>query len=155
MSFRDSFSQLKKKVKHRLTGKKFKPNETGADVGVDSTGSLSGAEPRVVAGGSHDKEGEGANVGGGQAISTARPQQDEPGSESGRGSGNDQGRKGADISGREVNETHSHLHSVDVGAVEGSGPAEGKDTDGENVGRLVYPSPSTALVPHDGKPGST
>ena len=154
MSFRDSFSRLKKKVKHQLTGRKSKRNETGADVGVDSTGSLSGAEPHVVAGGSRDKEGEGANVGGGQVISTARPQQDEPGSESGRGSGNDQGRKGADISGREVNETHSHLHS-DVEVAEGSGPAEGKDIDGENVERPVYPSPSTALVPHDGKPDST
>ena len=155
MSFRDSFSRLKKKVKHQLTGRKSKRNETGADVGLDSTGSLSGAEPHVVAGGSHDKEGEGVNADGGQVISTARPQPDEPGSGSGRGSGNDQGRKGADIDGREAKETHSHLHSVDVGAVEGSGPAEGRDIDGENVERPVYPSPSTALVPHDGKPDST
>ena len=154
MSFRDSFSQLKKKVKHRLTGKKSKPNETGTDFDDDSTGPLSGTDPHVVAGGSHDQEGEGANADGGQVISMVRPQPNEPGSASGRGGGNDQGRKGIDVDVREVNETHLHLHSIDVGVAEGSGPTEGKDIGGEKVER-GYPSPSTTSIPHDGKPDST
>ena len=61
-----------------------------------------------------------------------------------------QGR-GADVDGGEVEQTHSHLHSVGVEIAEGSGPAEGKDIDGGAVER-AHPSPSTTPVPHDGKP---
>jgi len=53
MEFRDSLSKLKKKVKHRLTGNRPKPNEAGADVGgegVDSTASRPGPEPHNVSG---------------------------------------------------------------------------------------------------------
>ena len=155
MDFRDSFSRLKKKVKHRLTGRKPKPNETGADVGgerVDSTGSLPGAEPHVVAGGSHDQEGDGATGDGGQVISTVRlPQPDEPSSVLARASVNDQER-GADIDGGEVEHPHPHLYS-DAEVAEGSGPAEGKDIGGKKVER-VDPSPSTTSIPHDERPDS-
>ena len=103
MEFRDSFSRLKKKVKHRLTGGKRKSKETGANIG---------------------------------------------------GSGNDQERRGADIDGEEVEQTHSHLHSVDDEVTEESGLAEGKDIDGEKVEQLDHPNTATS-IPHDGKPDST
>jgi len=151
MEFRDSFSKLKKKVKHRLTGSKPKPDKTGADVGgerVDSTGSLAGAGPRVVAGSSHD-QGHEANADGGRVISTV-PQQDEPDSAPARGSVDDKERRGAYIDRGEVEKTHSHVHLVDVEVAEGSGPAERKDIDGERI----YPSPSITSIPRDGKPDS-
>jgi len=142
MEFRDSFSRLKKKVKHRLAGSKPKLNETGADVGgerVESTGSRPGSEPHVVAGGSHDQEEGEANVGGGQVISTVRlPQPDEPVSVLTRGSANDQERKEADI---------------DVEVTEGSELVGGKEIDREKV-EPVYPSPSTTSIPRHGKPDS-
>jgi len=148
MEFRDSFSRLKQKVKHRLTGRKPKPDKTGADIGggrVDSTGSLPGAELRVVVGGSHGQEGDGASVDGGQVISTVQlPQLDEPGSALARGSVNDRERRGGDIDEGEVEQT-------DVGVAEESGPAGRKDIDEEKV-EQVYPSPSS--IPHDGKSDS-
>ena len=144
MEFRDSFSKLKKKVKHRLTGNKSKPNKTEADVGeesVDSAGSRPGSGPHVVAGG-------------GQDLSTIRlPQPGEPGFTPARGSVNDQAR-GAGVDGREVEQTRSHLHSVDVEVAEGSGPAKGNDIDGKVVEQVDL-SPSTTPIPHDGKPDST
>ena len=48
-----------------------------------------------------------------------------------------QGR-GADVDGGEVEQTHSHLHSVGVEITEGSGPAEGKVL---MVGRSSEPIP--------------
>ena len=157
MEFRDSFSRLKKKVKHRLTGNKPKPNKTGADVGgqrVDSTGSRPGSEHRFVAGGGHDQEGSGANADESQVISTILlPQLDEPSSVPTRGSANDEERRETDINRRGVEQTHSHLHSVDVEVAGGSGPAEGKDVDGEKVER-VYPSPPIVSVLHGDKPDS-
>ena len=158
MGFRDSFSRLKKKVKHRLTGRKPKPNEARANVGgerVDSTGSRPEPEPHVVAGGSHDQGRQGPDVKGGQTLSMILlPQPDEPGSIPGRGSVDDQERRGADIGGGEVEQVYSHPRS-DVEVVEGGGPAEGNDTiDGEKVER-VGPSPSATSVLHYGKPNST
>jgi len=157
MDFRDSFSKLKKKVKHRLTGRKPKPSETGADVGgerVDSRGSRPESEPHVVAGGSRDQGGEEPDAEGGQILSMIRlPQPDELGSVLARGSVNNRGRREADVDGGEVEQAYSHLHS-DAEVVEGSEPAEGRDIDGEKVER-VDPSPSTTSIPHDRKPNST
>ena len=140
MEFRDSFSRLKKKVKRRLTGREPKPNEPEADVGgerVEVTGSRLGLEPHVIAGGSHDHGGDGANVGGGQVISTVRlPQPGEPGSVLTRGSANDQERRETD---------------VDVEVTEESELAEGKKIGMEKVER-VYPSPPTTSILHYGKP---
>lgn len=76
-----------------------------------------------------------------------RPPQPEPGSVPVYGGVSGQGR-GADVDGGEVEQTHSHLHSVGVEITEGSGPAEGKDIDGGAVER-AHPSPSTTPVPHD------
>jgi len=158
MGFRDSFSKLKKKVKHRLTGRKPKPNETGADVGgerVDSTGSRPQSEPHVVAGGSNDQGGEEPDARGGQTLLTIQlPQPDEPGSTPGRGIVNDQERRGADVDGGEVEQAYSHLRS-DVEVAEGDGPTEEKDTIDEEKVERVDPSPSATLVLHYGKPNST
>jgi len=158
MEFRDSFSRLKKKVKHRLTGKKPKPNKTGIDTGGESAGSTSSrpaSEARIVVGGSHDQEGTEPNAGGGQVLSTIRlPQPDEPGSTPASGSVDDQGRKGADVDVEEVEQALSHLHSADVEVGDGSGPAKGKGVDGMKVDR-IYPSQSTASIPHDGKADGT
>jgi hypothetical protein len=58
MDVRDSFSRLKKKLKHPLTRSKRKLDSSGADAGgegVDTIGYLPQLEP-------HDREGSGANV---------------------------------------------------------------------------------------------
>ena len=157
MKLRNSLSGLKDKVKQRLKRSKPKSDKTGADVGgsrSDSKGSLPGAEPHVVAGGSHDQEGDGANADGGQVHSTIRlPQQGGPGSVPTHRSVNDQERREADVDEGEVEQAQSRLHSVDVEAVDGGGPAEWKDID-EKADR-VYPSPSTTLFSHDWKSDST
>jgi hypothetical protein len=61
MDVREPFSKLKKKIKHRLTGKKPKSDRTETDAGeerADATGSLPRPESHVVTGGSHpDVEG--------------------------------------------------------------------------------------------------
>jgi len=70
---RDSFSRVKKKIKHRITGSKRKPAGTGPGArgeGVDPSGSLPRPEPRVEVSGDHDRGGDGANTGGRQAYST-------------------------------------------------------------------------------------
>ena len=125
MDLRNSFSKVKKKVKHQLTGRKHKParNEAGTDGEIDgSTSSLPRPDPHVVA---DDGEGSGANPDGRQACSTVLPPQlDEPGpageSENGQGEG------GVDVDGREVSQSYPHLH-FDVGVAIGSGPGRGDD----------------------------
>jgi len=158
MDFRDSLPRLKKKVKHRLTGKKPKPNKTVIDAGGESAGSTSSrpaSEARIVVGGSRDQGGKEPDAGGGQVRSTIRlPQPDEPGPTPASGSVNDQGRRGADVDVEEVEQALSHLHSADVKVGDGSGPAKGKGVDGMKV-EQIYPSQSTTSIPHDGKPGST
>ena len=61
MDVREPFSRLKKKIKHRLTGKKPKSDRTEAGAGeerADASGSLPHPESRVVTGGGHpDAEG--------------------------------------------------------------------------------------------------
>jgi len=59
---RESYSKLKKGVKHRLTGKKRKPEKTGHGESADPSGSLPQPEPDVVAGGGREREGSGSNV---------------------------------------------------------------------------------------------
>jgi hypothetical protein len=110
MDLRESFSKLRKKSKHLPTGSKRKSDRMGADADrerVDSAGSLLRPDPRVVAGGGRDREGNGANAVGRQIYSTDRPPQpDEPEPVPARGGGNDQGGGEADIDGREVNQTY-------------------------------------------------
>jgi hypothetical protein len=146
MEFRDSFSRLKEKNKHRLTGSRPKPDKPGAEVGgdsVDSKGSRPGSESHLVAGSRHDQEGSGAITDEGQVVPTIQfPQLDEPGSAPIRGSVNDKGKRGEDVDRGEVKQTHSQPPSADVNVAEGSGPAEGKDVDAKRV----YPSPFTTLI---------
>ena len=150
MGIRDSFSRLKKKLKHPLTGIKRKSDKTGADSGgerVDSASSLSQLEPSVVTGGSHAKEGRGANANERQVGSTDQP----PESVQTRGSEGDQEGGGVDLDRREASQAHPHSHfDVEVGV--GSGPSrKGDGVDGEKV-EQVEPSPSAPPTSHDREP---
>ena len=118
-------------------------------------GSLPGAVPHVITGGGHDQEGKGPNADGGQVLSTIQlPQPEEPGSMLARGSVNDRERRQTDIDREEVEQTHSHLQSLEVDVAEGSGLAEGKDIDRKKVERLD-PSPPTTSILRGDKPDST
>jgi len=126
---RDSFSRMKKKFKYKLTGSKRKPDRTGPDARGEktgSTGSLPRLEPRVVANGSHDRGGDGANTDGRQAYST------------------DLGCREVDIGGGGFSQRHSYLHADAETAMENrrSGEVE-----------RVYPSTFTPSIPSSGKPG--
>ena len=82
MDMRESFSRLKKKLKHPLTRGKHKPDRTGTDAGgerVNATGSLPRPGPHIVVGGGDDREGSGANAVGGQFFSTDQPSQSDGG----------------------------------------------------------------------------
>jgi hypothetical protein len=64
-NLRDSFSRLKKGMKHRFTGKKRKVGESGVSgraERVGPSGSLPLPESRVVTGGSREREGDGPNA---------------------------------------------------------------------------------------------
>ena len=155
MDIRDSFSRLKKKLKHPLTGKKRKRDRAGADAGgerVDPAGSSSRPEPSVVAGGSHHQEDNRANTDERQANLTDQPPQpDEPESVPARGSEGDQEGGDVDFDKRESNQVHPHPHS-DVEVEVGSGPSgKGDGVDAEKVER-VDPSPSAPPTSHDGEP---
>jgi len=139
---RGSLSKMKK-LKQRLTGKKLKPDGTGAD----STTSLPQSEPHVVADRSYNREGGGANVAGELASSMDRPPQpDGPKTVPARGSDNGHGGGEADADRGEAGQTHSHPHP-DVEIVVGSG--RGGELEGVN------PSSSTPPISHAGKPDST
>jgi len=135
---RGSLSKMKKKLNHRLTGRKRKQDGTGAD----STGSLPQPELPVVAGESCDREGDGASVVGEPVFSTDRPPQpDGPESVPAHGSDNSQQVGEAEVDGREVGQRQLHPHpdaKVAVGELE-----------------EVNPSSSTPLISHGGKPDST
>jgi len=142
---RGSLSKMKKKLNHRLTGRKRKQDGTGADPsreGTDSTGSFPQPELPVVADESCDREGDRASAVGEPVFSTDRPPQPD-GPESVPAHGSDYSQQGgeADIDGREVGQRQLHPHpdvKVAVGEVE-----------------EVYPSSSTPLISHGGKPDST
>ena len=137
---RGSLSKMKKKFKHRLAGRKHKPDGTGANPGgegADSTSSLPQSVPHVVAGKSYDREGDRANAAGERVLSTDLPQPDEPESVPVRGS--DDGQEGgkADVGEGEADQRHSSPNpDVEVAVRSGhSGELE-----------AVYPSPSTLIV---------
>jgi len=154
---RGSYNKMKKKIKHRLAGRKRKPD--GTDPGeerADSTSSLPQPEPHIVAGEqqephvvvseSYNREGGGANVAGERVFSTDRPlQPDGPESTPARGSDNGQEGGEVDIDEGEINQGHSQPHS-DVD------PAMGSGRSGE--AERVYPSSSTPSIPHSGEPDS-
>jgi len=134
---RSSFSKMKMRLEHRLTGGKRKRGGAGANSGGETTDSMSSlpqSEPHVVAGGSHDIEGDRANVAGERVFLTDPPQPAEPESVPARESDNGQGG--------EVSQRHSHTHPhVEV--------AVGSGHSGEPEG--LHPSPSTPSISHSGK----
>ena len=77
MGVRESFSKLKKKLKHPLTRSKHTSDRTGADVEerVDATGSLPRPGPYIAVDGSYDHEDSGSTVVGGHVSSMNQPPQ--------------------------------------------------------------------------------
>ena len=141
---------MDKGFKHRLTGRKRKPDGTGADPGgerTDLTTSIPQPESHGVAGESYNREGDTANAAGEQVSSTDRPPQpDGPESVPTRGSDNGQEEGETDVDGGEASQRDSHTHpDVEVAAGSGRG--------GELEG--VHPSPTTPPISHGGKPDGT
>ena len=147
MGIRDSFSKLKKKIKHELPGSRPKPDRTGADTDgekVDRGDSLPRLESRVLA----DVQGGGRAHGGGQRIySMGTPLQlGELAPAEGSRSG-DQGGAESGVDGWEVGQRPPHLH-LDAEIAIGSGPGqEGDDINGEEVEQTYHSSPTSA-IPH-------
>ena len=144
MDIRNSFSRLKKKVKHM--GSKQKPGRTGADVdreSVDPGNPLPRSEPHVVA---DDGEGNGVDDDGQQVGPTDQPPQpDEPELVSANGGKIDQGEGEVDVDWRKVTPMYSQPHQdVEVGA--GSGPCREGEEDGK-----IYPCLSAPSIPHSGE----
>jgi len=126
---RYSLPRAKKKIKHRLTGSKCKPDGTGTDAPgkrVDPSGSFPWPEPRVVASAGHDQGGNEANTDGRQIYST------------------DRGRSEVEIG--EGGFSQRHLYSELEAAV-------GSRCSGEVEG--IYPSTFTPQIPSSAKLDST
>jgi len=144
---RGSLSKMKKKFKHRLTGGKRKPDETGAHPGgegANSTGSLLQPDPHVVTSENYDQEGDRASAAGERVFSTdPPPQPDEPEPVPARGSDSDQEGGEVDADGGEASQERSHPRP-DVEIAVGSGELEG-----------THSSPSTPSISHGGKPDGT
>lgn len=145
MDIRDSFSRLKKKVKHRLPGSRRRPDETEPD----AEGSLSRPESYFAGGGQ-----EGGEVGAaGQQVqpidSPLKLDGPEPTPASGSG---DQGGEAA-VDGRGTNHRYSYLHS-DAEVTTGSGLTQEGDHAGEEV-KQADPSPSVLPIPQTVEHDST
>jgi len=140
---------MKKKFKYRVAGRKPKSSGVGATLDgdserVDSTSSLPQPGPHIVVGEDYDREGDRADVAGGQVSSAGRPPQpDGPGSVPARVINTGQE---ADVDGGEASQRRLRP-DLDVGVAVGSGRS------GEPGG--VYPSPSTPSISRGGEPDST
>jgi len=149
-NIRGSLSKMKKKFKQRLTGRKRKPDGTGANSGEetpDSASSLPQPEHHVIADESHHREWNRAGATGERASSTDRPpQSDGPESVPVRGNDNRQEGGGADVDGGEASQKDSHLRP-DVEVAVGSGRSRELEA--------VHPSPSTPSISHGAEPDST
>jgi len=132
---------MKKKFKHRLTGRKREQDGTGIDPGgerADSTSSLPQPESHVVVDESCHREENMANAAGEQAFTADQPPQpDSSESAPARGDDNDQEGGEPDVDGVEASQMHSHLNP-DVNVAVGSGRS------GELEG--VGSSPSTPSI---------
>jgi len=142
---RGSLSKMKKKVKHRLTGKKGKPGVTGANPageGADSTSSLPQPESHVVAGKSYDGEADQADTAGEQILSTDGP-------ESVPTCGGDDGQTEGevDVDGGEASQSHPHPHSD---SEIGSGSGSSREVEWFSLSGSTPP-----LSPHGEEPGGT
>jgi len=146
---RGSLSRMKK-FKHRLTGKKRKPDGTvpnPREDGAGSTSSLPQPESRVVADESNNRKGDRANVAGGRIFPMDQPRQPD-GPESVPELGSNNGKEGgkADADGGEGSKRDLYPHP-DVGVAVGGGH------NGEFEG--TRPSPPAPSISHGGKPDST
>jgi len=145
-NIRDSFSRLKKKIKHPLRRTRHKPDGAGSDASGERTASsspLPRPEPPVVVGGDHDRGGNGTNADRRQVRSTDRAPESLPAG----GSDNDRQRGEVDVDGREASQRSSRLDpdaNVDVALR----IRLGREVEG------VHPSPSAPPIPHSGKPDS-
>jgi len=131
----DSLSKTGKKLKHRLRGKKPKPDRTEANTPGESaglSGSLLRPEPRVVAGG-HDGEGNRTSADVQQDRSRDQSLQPEPISAGGSDDDRQRGEAGVDEKEEAVSQSHSRL-DPDIEVVVDSGASR-------EVKR-VHPSPS-------------
>jgi len=145
-----SLSKMKKKFKHRLTGRrKHESDRTGANPGgegADLTSSLPQSGPHIVVGKSYDGEGDKADPAGEPVFSTDQPPQpDGSGSMPARGSGSGRGG-GAEVDGGEAGQIHSHP-CPNVGVVVES--ERSKELEG------VCPPSSTPSISHGVKPDGT
>ena len=151
MDIRNSFSRLKKKVKH--LGSKQKLGRTGVNVdgeSVDPDDLLPQPDHHVAAG---DGEWSGADEDGRQASSMDQPPQlDEPEALlANRGEHDQLGGGEAEIDGRKIRPMYSRSHS-DIGVGAGSGPyRDGNGTGGEDDGEF-YSCSSTPSISHGGEP---
>jgi len=143
MDIRDSFSRLKRRVKH--IGGKRKPDRIGSDIdgeSVSATNPLPRPEPHVVAGCGEE---DGADTTGWQACSTGQPpQSDEPELVPASGNENDRGGD-AGVDGEKVSPGYSHPRP-DVEVRAGGGPdLGGNEAEGEGYRELYSCSfiPST------------
>ena len=142
----NSLTKQGKKFKHRLRGRKHKPDRTGANAageGANSSGLLLRPDSRLVTGG-HDGEGSRISTDGSQVRSRDRspqPRSMQPG-----GSDEVQKRREADADEEEVGQSHSRT-DPEVKVTAGSGPSREVEQ--------VYPSPPTPSIPPTGKLDST
>ena len=142
---RDSFSRLKKNIKHRLRGKKQKTDRTGVNAAgetVNSSGSLLRPESRIAASGD-DGEGSRISTDKRQVRPGGRSPQPEP-MPAGR-SDHDQQRMETDVDEKEAGQKHPGL-DPDVEVATGSGPSREVEQ--------AHPSPSDPSIPPGGKPDS-
>ena len=144
---RDSFSRLKKSLKHRLRGRKHKPDRTGVNATgerVHSSGSLLRPDSRIAASGEGGGGESRTSTDGQQARSRDRSPQPEP--MPAGGTNNDGQKRKAGVDGKEADQKHSGL-DPETEATVGSGP--GREVE------PVHPSPSAPSIPSTGKPDST
>jgi len=123
---RDSFSRLKKKIKHELTGSKHKPDRIGPDAPGER------AKPTGKADGRRDR-----------STNQAPQLEYVPAG----GSDNDQRKEEVDVRGTEVSQRSPHLSpDADVAVTVGS----------RHSGEVerICPSSSTPSIPHGGNPDS-
>jgi len=143
MDIRKPFSKLKKKLKHKLTGRKRESD--GMGIGSDRersdlTSSLPRPEHNVAAGGSE---------------ADRPPQPNNPGSMPSAESETDRAEGEVRIGG-EASQRPSHMHPDAEGATESVPNREGCDTDIVEKVERVHPSPSTVLISRGtGKADST
>ena len=150
MSFRQTFSKVKKNVKGRFKGSKRNQDKTGPGTSDQSAGleeSLSRSESPFVGGGNRDLEGSGSNLVGGHIGSTDRPaQQDELDPVSLGESRPDaaEGKGDVDIGQSEGGQPQPLRPQSGVEAVVGSGRSG-----------QVEPVPSDPSIPENAKPNGT